>query len=245
MKKWREQEIIERTLRGEKQKDIAAAMRLSTDTIRKHQAAANLRPNQSFTATPEQKKEVFRLFAEGHGSPYISTQLNLPGHVAARVMRELGLRRTAGEQYARYDFPVEKLRCIRRAIRESERRIAKEFGVSHSWLRRFRHTMWSNTGDQHPRRRKLAAQPDPVGIFFEKAKLERITAQEFVSTYFQFSPRLGVNITGADVKRGAEICMKLRTEFCGTPPNPDEYRRELCAAIAARLGVEQPTAWVH
>ncbi len=226
------QEILKRTRAGELQKHIARALRLSKDTVGKIQREHGLQPYPGFTLTAKKEKQVIALFKAGFGQPYITKTSHVPGHIVYEIRDRHGLRRAPGTAYARYNFAAPQLRAIRRAIRTAERRIAHEFGVTHSWLRQFRRTMWSNSGE-HSRRKLIEPQ-------------ETMSAEKFVATYFQFAARPGVTITGADVKTAAEMLLKLRTEFCGKPQNESEYYRGLCDAVAAHLGVAATeSGWVH
>jgi len=224
-------EVVRRTRAGEKQKHIARALRLCKGTIAKIERQNNLQRHPGFVPTRQQEQQVIKLFRAGFGAPYITTMTHVPGHIVYEIRDRHGLRRAAGTAYARYNFATGQLRAIRRAIRTAERRIAHEFGVTHSWLRAFRRTMW--TGEHNPRRKKLTATQ------------ETMTAEQFVSKLFNFALRPGVTLSNDDVKKAGTILLQLRTEFYGKPQNESEYYRGLCDAVAAHLGCATENGWVH
>jgi transcriptional regulator with XRE-family HTH domain len=227
-------EVVRRTRAGEKQKQIARAMRLCKGTIAKIERENNLQRHPGFIPTRQQEKQVIKLFRAGFGAPYITTMTHVPGHIVYEIRDRHGLRRAPDTAYARYNFAAPQLRSIRRAIRQSERRIAREFGVTHSWLRQFRRTMWNNTGGQHWRRKKVIAP-------------QEMSAPEFVGKVFNFALRPGATLSGDDVKKAAEILLNLRTEVYGRPQDEPAYFRELCGCVASRLGVvaTAESGWVH
>jgi transcriptional regulator with XRE-family HTH domain len=228
-------EVVRRTRAGEKQKQIARAMRLCKGTIAKIERENSLQRHPGFVPTRQQEKQVIKLFRAGFGAPYITTTTHVPGHIVYEIRDRHGLRRAPGTAHARYNFAAPQLRAIRRAIRQSERAIAHEFGVTHSWLRQFRHKMWSNSGEQHWRRKKVTAPQEPI------------SAQQFVEKVFNFELRPGAILADGDVKTAAQMLLQLRTEVYGKPHDEPAYFRELCGCVASRLGVAptSETGWVH
>jgi len=226
-------EILRRTRAGQKQKQIAQSLRLCKGTVAKIERENGLQRHPGFVPTRQQEKNVVALFKAGWGQPRIVKATGVPGHIVYEIRDRHGLRRAPGTAYARYRFTTPQLRAIRRRIRQSERAIAHEFGVTHSWLKAFRRGMWNNSGEQHWRRKKLAAP-------------QEISADKFVETYFQFAPRPHAVLSADDIQRAAELCLKLRTEFFGKPADETEYLSGLRSAVAAHLGcATENGAWVH
>jgi hypothetical protein len=125
-----------------------------------------------------------------------------------------------------------ELRDIRRDIRVSERKIAAKHGVSHEWLKKFRHKMWDK---------------EYTARLTEPQAQETISAEQFVENFFNFALRPGVTFSDLDVQKAGKILLQLRTEFFGMPQNESEYYRGLCDAVAHHLGVAATAnnEWVH
>ena len=126
------------SLAGMRQKMICREVGLSKHLVRKVQREHNLLPYAAIGRLPPAiSARILELLRQGHGSPFIARALGLPGHKVREVMREHSFRRPPGQTGCRYKLSAEKKRAIRRAFREFEKRIAREFGVSTRWVERF------------------------------------------------------------------------------------------------------------
>jgi len=144
-----------------KQKVIARDLDISVHLVRKAQKEFGLLPHSTEPLSAEMKAKVLNLFRERHGAPYIANALDLPQHRVTRVREEFKFTHPRGVVGHRYHLSVEKLRCIRRAIRESEKKIAREYGVSREWLSRFRHSLWK---PQKKAQKKNSHAKNKIGV---------------------------------------------------------------------------------
>src|SRR5713101_2194367 len=85
------QEILKRTRAGEKQKQIARAMRLCKGTIAKIERESGLQRHPGFTLTAKKEKQVIALFKAGFGQPYITKATGVPPHIVYEVRDRNGL----------------------------------------------------------------------------------------------------------------------------------------------------------
>ena len=124
------------------QKHIASELNISVHLVRKTQREFGLLPHSMEPLSAETKGQVLALFRQGHGAPYIAKFLNIPQHRVQDVREEYRFTHAKGIVGHRYHLTVKGKRAMRRALRESERKIAKQFGVSREWLSKFRHSLW-------------------------------------------------------------------------------------------------------
>jgi transposase-like protein len=170
------------------QKNIASELNISKHLVRKAQKEFGLLPYSMEPLSAEMEEKVLALFRQGHGAPHIAKVLNLPQHRISRVREEYLFRHAPGIVGHRYYLSVEAKRALRRAIRTSERKIARDFGVSRAWLSKFRHAMWNpKKGAGKHSGAKTATPEDAVKLVtkvcaqFFNGKLPAMEAGQFVS----------------------------------------------------------------
>ena len=156
-----EKEKIRALSGGMLQKHIASRLNISVHFVRNAQREFGLLPHSTEPLSAEMKRKVLDLFGEGHGSPYIAKALDLPQHRVEQVREEFRFRHPEGIVGHRYYLTTEKKRAIRRAIRTSERKIAKDFGVSREWLSKFRHLLWK---PQKKAQKKNSHAKNKIGV---------------------------------------------------------------------------------
>jgi hypothetical protein len=147
------------------QKNVAKELRLSRWTIAKIQRELGLSPHPAEPLPKEMEKKVVELLnKKNYGAPKIAAELAVPQHKVQAIMEKIRHKKPQGTIGHRYHLGELELRAIRREIRRSEGAIAKQFGVSHAWLRRFRLRMWSNSGEQHWKRKRRAVNESDVYV---------------------------------------------------------------------------------
>ncbi len=134
------EEILRRTREGGKgnfQKEIATAMKLSPYRVRQVQDAAGLRPYRPFVLTTAQEKAIVELLGEGHGEVFITKTLQIPARPVREVMVRHRFHQLKGAVGYRYSFSKVKLGAIARDLRQAKRAIADKWQIPLHWLHRF------------------------------------------------------------------------------------------------------------
>jgi hypothetical protein len=126
---------------GRKQKSIAKQLHLSVHLVRKVQREHGLLPHSTDPLPPEIEQQITKLFQQGHGAPFICAKLAVGQHRVYQVLRERSLKRRLGVGH-RYNLSTADKRDIRRAFRIFETALAKRYGVTRSWISRFRQNFW-------------------------------------------------------------------------------------------------------
>ena len=116
-------------------KNIAESVGVSKATVCGIVRRLGLARHSTEPLPPETVAKIVERLRRGQGTPRISKALGIQQHRVEKIRRECKLKKRAGENGCRYDEQMKKI--IRRKFRTFESRIAREFGVSPGWVRRF------------------------------------------------------------------------------------------------------------
>jgi hypothetical protein len=222
---------------GMPQRAVAAELRLHRDSVRKIQALENLRPYLGFVLSAQQKKTIRSLWKR-HGSPRISRATGIPKHVVEKFMRQEGHKKPFGAIGFKRHLTVEELRDLRREIRRNEAAIAKQFGVSHAWLRRFRLRMWNNSGEQSWKRKRRAMNE------FDYIKLVQHVTGGKLPDHSGFDARLVAAMVHCLVPENVPVEYRNRL----TPAAWEKVRDSFAAHLAEAIGTcraAQESPWTN
>jgi transposase len=136
--------ILALSAAGMRQQDIAKSLHLCKVTVGNWQRKLGCSPNRrAHERLPvETEKTIVKLLRAGHGASYIAKHLVVSMAAVYKLKRRFHIERKPGQAGFRYHKTILELRSIRKRLRESEKTIAKEFGVSRRWLSGFRNSWW-------------------------------------------------------------------------------------------------------
>jgi hypothetical protein len=126
------------------QQNIGKSLGLCAVTVGNWQRKLGVSPNRRAgeRLPRETERKIVKMLRAGKGAPYIVAQLAVPPAEVYKLKRRFKIERKPGQAGFRYHKTILELRAIRKRLRESEKTIAKEFGVSRRWLSGFRNSWW-------------------------------------------------------------------------------------------------------
>jgi hypothetical protein len=128
------------TLARMPQKSIMAQTGLCRATVWAVQKELKL-PQRPWHPPPLPRKienKIVKLLKKGWGRRHIAQHLGIGEAAVKRIMGKIRHRKPRGAANCRYNFSAPECRAIRKALFDSETRIAQKFGVSRVWLSGFR-----------------------------------------------------------------------------------------------------------
>ena len=214
---------------GLMQKEICARTGLSKFLVSRELHRANMPMYKRVVVPLAAEERIVALLKRNCAQYKIAATLGVSPYMVLKVMRGHNYKRKPGTTGAKYNLDILTLRDIRRAIRQSERSIASEFGVSREWLSRFRRDMWSNAGERHWKRRKrtprMADIHGAIAALFDDGKIPAGATAEILAN---------ATMLGIPALRNA------------TPQARADFRKELLVALREKLSADEyANGWVN
>lgn len=213
---------------GFMQKEICKRVGLSKFLVSRTLHRAGLAMHKRIVVSPAIEARALAMLGENHSPREVAERLELKPHVVRKIGAAHGYKRKGVG--AKYNLDILTLRAIRKAIRESEAAIARRFGVSHAWLRKFRLRMWDCVGEKHwKKKRAVAVDPRP--------DMEKVI-DKIAECFDGVLPR-NVDAVADGVLESVPVLKQA------SPKARADFRAELVIALRKRLAESGANRWLN